>query len=51
MISEIFDESAWDEVAGFDLVEQAHVGRVKRVVEVEDPGGDVVEVVFGHRPF
>jgi hypothetical protein len=30
-----------------DLVEEAHVRRVKRVVEVEDPGGDAGEICFG----
>ena len=29
-----------------DLVEQADAGRVKRVVEVEDPGGDMGEMLF-----
>ena len=29
-----------------DLVEEAEVGRVKRVVEVKDPSGDMVEMLF-----
>ena len=31
-----------------DLVEEPHVRRVERVVEVEDPGGDVAEILFRH---
>ena len=33
----------------FDLVEQPHRGRVKRIVKVEDPGSDMREVGLGHR--
>jgi DNA-binding GntR family transcriptional regulator len=31
-----------------DLVEKPHLRRVERVVEVEDPGGDVCEVLLWH---
>jgi hypothetical protein len=34
--------------AGLDLVEEPHVGRVERVVEVKDPSGDICEVLFCH---
>ena len=33
----------------FDLIEQADAGRVKRVVKVKDPGGDMAKMLF-HRP-
>ena len=32
----------------FDLIEQPIARRVKRVVQVKDPGGDVVEMLFDH---
>ncbi len=31
-----------------DLVEQAHLRRVERVVEVKDPGADVEEILLWH---
>lgn len=31
-----------------DLVEKPHVGRVQRVIQVEDPGADVAKILFWH---
>lgn len=31
-----------------NLIEKAHMGGVERIVEVKDPGGNVLEMFLGH---